>query len=190
MWCTICKCRLEGCTNRKQHLQKTKKIVKEQSSRSAQAVVLQNLEDYAQICLGYNGGTKKQQPGNKKKSGLTVDKKQGLSLTEIIVDESVRTVMGYGPQEFSDFKDRICLRHQANDELVGLVSGSLLAKASGEESCHHINCGTSIECRKEVRTSAFKENHPQVMGSRLNGASRHCSAASDSRSKSSTPRRH
>jgi hypothetical protein len=190
MWCTICKCRADDCTNRKQHLPKTKKVVKEQSSRSAQAAVLQNLEDYAQICLKYNGGDKKQQPGNKKKSGLTVDKKQGLSLTEIIVDETIQTMIGYGPQAFNDFRERVCLRHQANDKFEGLVHGSILAKESGEESCHHINCGTSIECRKEVRTSAFNENFPRIMGPRLNGGSRRLSAASDSRSKSSTPRRH
>jgi hypothetical protein len=188
MWCAICKCCPDECTNRKQHLQKPKKIVKEQSSRSAQAAVLQNLEDYAQICLKYNGVDKKQQPGNQKKSGLTVDKKQGLSLTETILDESFQTLMSYGL--FDEFAERACLRHQANDKFEGLVPGSILAKESGEESCHHVDCVTLIECRKAVRTAAFKENSPRITGSRLNGAPRHSSAASDSRSKSSAPRRH
>jgi hypothetical protein len=192
--CVNCDCLSGECPEPKKHVHKPKKIHKEQTSRSAQAVVLQNLEDYAQIALDLNNDDKKQQPGNKKKSGLTVDKKQGLSLTEIIVDEGLQTIASLGAPAYEAFAHRVQLRHQSNTKLSGLVPGSILSGPSGEDLCPHIlarvKCDDQIQCRKDRRGGACHDNLARIMGSRSDGSSRRSSAASDSRSKLSTPRRH
>lgn len=190
LWCVECHCCPKECTDPETHSFKLKKIVKEKSSRSAQAAILQNCEDLTQIALNVNVD-KIQQPGNKKKSGLTVDKKQGLMITEIALDEGLQTIAGLGHEQFNAFKQRVHLRTQerlTSECPSELPKGSLMAGRNGEEPCGHTQCADPIECRKTRRSAPCNHNLNQLMASPMHAASRHSSA--DSRSKSSTPRRH
>jgi hypothetical protein len=190
-WCLECECCTTECSDPKIHAQRLKKIVKEKSARSAQAAILQKLEDLTQIALNFNVN-KRQQPGNKKKSGLTVDKKQGLSTVEIIVDEALQTIAKYGPQEYLAFEHRVRCRTEAyllSDSPSELPAGSLLAGPSGEDSCQHVGSRCEpIECRKDRRSRRCKDNLHHLWGSSSNTTSR--GVSSGSKSKSSTPRRH
>ena len=88
-WCTDCECAVTECTSPKVHKARVKTIVKEKSSRSTQASILQSHEDLTQNALNISG-YKIQQPGNKKKSGMEYDKKEVLVSTQITMDVAMK----------------------------------------------------------------------------------------------------
>lgn len=193
LWCTDCECAVAECTSPKVHKARVKKIVKEKSSRSTQASILQGHEDLTQNVLNISG-YKIQQPGNKKKSGMLYDKKEILVSTQIFMNVATKHLARH-PAEYEAFKREACESIQAhleNGSQSALPAGSLMAGPYGEGPCihelHHTKCEEFIECRKSRRGVHFNNNINQIQDSAEQPAS-HQFSAGGSRSSSSTPRR-
>ena len=193
LWCTDCECAIADCTSPKVHKARVKKIVKEKSSRSTQASILQGHEDLTQSALNING-YKNQQPGNKKKSGMEYDKKEVLASSQIFLDEALQMVASRGPEAWRELTERARQRieiHIAHGSPSELPAGSLMSSPDGEGPClhevHNAKCETSIECRKSRRGVNFNNNVERLMRSAVLSNSQQSSAGS--RSSSSTPRR-
>jgi hypothetical protein len=194
LYCEDCECPIHDCSDPRVHKARVKKIVKEKSSRSTQASILQSHEDLTQNALNING-YKIQQPGNKKKSGMLYDKKEILVSTQIQLDEAMQTIASMGHATWDAYKARASLRvaaHIANGSPTELPAGSLMSGPDGEGPClheiHHTKCETSIECRKSRRSAQFSNNLNQILDSAARPTP-HQLSAGDSRSSSSTPRR-
>ena len=193
LWCTDCECAVAECTSPKVHKARVKKIVKEKSSRSTQASILQSHEDLTQNALNFNG-YKIQQPGNKKKSGMEYDKKEILASSQIFMDEALQTIAGSGEKAFHEFLSRLGGRvqhHITHGSATELPANSLLSGPDGEGRClHEINktkCDTPIECRKSCRSENYNNNIRRIIRSAPRSPSQQSWAGS--RSSSSTPRR-
>jgi hypothetical protein len=191
LWCEDCECDIAECPEPKVHKARVKKIVKEKSSRSSQAAILQSHEDITQCSLNIGGCYKVQQPGNKKKSGMLYDKKEVMTATLIQLEEANETIASFGQEHYDGYKARASFRvqnHIAQGSPMGLPAGSLMSGPNGEGPClhelNHRKCETPIECRKNRRDLHYKTNIDRIMST----ASHHSSMAT--RSSSSTPRRH
>lgn len=186
---------MTGCSQPKVHKAKVKKVVKEKSSRFAQASILQGHEDLTQNAIHFTD-YKLQQPGNKKKSGMVYDKKEVLVSTSIILDEAMQTIASIDPEIYEAFTIRARHRvahHIAYGSSTELPAGSLMTGPSGEGPClhelNHVECETSIECRKNRHQMHFENNlKKRFMSSKVRSASGQSPAGG--RSNSSTPRRH
>jgi len=194
LWCADCECAVADCSNPKVHTARVKKIVKEKSSRSNQASILQNHEDLTQNALNISG-YKIQQPNNKKTSGMLYDKKEILASTQIFLDEALQRIAGLGPEEYGDFIRKASTRiehHIAHGSREQLPAGSLMSGPDGEGPCRHeisnVKCDTQIECRKSRRSVQMDKNLNNIMRSAATRTSQQGSAGC--RSNSSTPRRH
>jgi hypothetical protein len=164
LWCTDCECAVADCTSPKVHKARVKKIVKEKSSRSTQASILQSHEDLTQNALNIDG-YKIQQPGNKKKSGMVYDKKEVLASSQIFMDEAIQTIASGGPDALEGFLTRVGGRiqdHITNGSAMELPKGSLMSGPAGEGPCVHeinnVKCETQIECRKHSRSTHYNNN--------------------------------
>ena len=193
LWCTDCECTVAECTSPKVHKARVKKIVKEKSSRSTQASILQGHEDLTQNVLNISG-YKIQQPGNKKKSGMLYDKKEILASTQIFMNVATKHLARH-PAEYEAFKREAresIQTHLENGSQSALPADSLMAGPDGEGLCihelHHTKCENSIECRKSRRSMHFNNNITQIPESAERPTSHQFSAGS-SRSSSSNPRR-
>lgn len=171
-----------------------KKIVKEKSSRSTQASILQSHEDLTQNALNIRG-YKIQQPGNKKKSGMEYDKKEVLVSTLITLDVAMQHLARLGRDKYEPFirEARESVEtHLVHGSQTALPAGSLMAGLDGEGPCFHelrnMKCEDSIECRKSRRNVHFNKNINQILDSAERPAS-HQFSTGGSRSSSSTPRR-
>ncbi|GAB7330235.1 hypothetical protein MBLNU13_g01893t1 [Cladosporium sp. NU13] len=194
LWCTDCECAVADCTSPKVHKARVKKIVKEKSSRSTQACILQGHEDLTQNALNF-GGYKIQQPGNKKKSGMKYDKKEVLVSSQITMDVAVERIARRGRAEYEGFIREARKRveaHLVHGLQTALPAGSLMSGPDGEGPCVHelrnMKCEDSIECRKSRRSVQFNNNINQILDSAERPAS-HQLSAGGARSSSSTPRR-
>jgi hypothetical protein len=194
LWCTDCECAVTKCTSPKVHKARVKKIVKEKSSRSTQASILQSHEDLTQNALNIRG-YKIQQPGNKKKSGMEYDKKEVLVSTLITLDVAMQHLARLGRDKYEPFirEARESVEtHLVHGSQTALPAGSLMAGLDGEGPCFHelrnMKCEDSIECRKSRRNVHFNKNINQILDSAERPAS-HQFSAGGSRSSSSTPRR-
>jgi hypothetical protein len=193
LWCTDCECAVADCTSPKVHKARVKKIVKEKSSRSTQASILQSHEDLTQNALNIIG-YKIQQPGNKKKSGMEYDKKEVLASSHIFMDESIQTIASFGPQILHDFLRRTGDRvqhHIVHGSAQELPADSLMSGPDGEGPCLHeisnTKCESLIECRKRCRSVHYKNKINQILESAPCSGAHQLSAGS--RSSSSTLRR-
>lgn len=171
-----------------------KKIVKEKSSRSTQASILQSHEDLIQNALNISG-YKIQQPGNKKKSGMAFDKKEILASTQISLDEAIKIITRLGGRKgYEDWARRASDRidaHLDHGSQTELPADSLLSGPDGEGSCihelHDVNCEDSLECRKSRRCENYNYNINQILDEAEHATIHQLSAGA--RSNSSTPRR-
>ena len=194
MYCEECECPIDDCSEPRVHKARVKKIVKEKSSRSNQASILQGHEDLTQNALNIRG-YKIQQPGNKKKSGMLYDKKEILVSTQIALDEAIKTVARLGgPQGYDDWVRATSERidtHLIHGSQTGLPANSLMSGTDGEGPCihqlHRVKCEDYLECRKSTRSVHYKNNLNQILDSAPRSAAHQLSAGS--RSSSSTPRR-
>ena len=169
LWCLECKCDITNCPEPSVHKAKVKKIVKEKSSRSSQACILQNHEDLMQTLLNISG-FKAQQPGNKKKSGILWDKKEVLAASEIFLETAVRNAASLGVLNDIIKEARSLVEdHIAHGPSEGLPAGSLMSGPDGEGPClhelNHVKCETSIECRKSRRGVHLGNNLKNIMSS-------------------------
>ena len=194
LWCTDCECAVANCSDRKVHKARVKKIVKEKSSRSSQAAILQCLEDLVQTVLNIIG-LKVQQLGNKKKSGILYDKKQVLMSSLIFLDTLLQAAADSGVDYFNTVAEEARSRiqnHFLHDSTTELYAGSVMSGPEGESPCLHqhsrVKSDVDIERRKSRRAMHIKNNLKRRMNSAARPTSHQCSA--DSRSNSSTPRRH
>lgn len=197
IWCTDCECPFDDCSNPKTHKTKGKKILKEKHARGEHATILQNFEDMVQNVV-HCEGKKLQQPGNKKKSGCNIQKKEIFVSTDILLDEAMWTIASLGRDPWKAFTERARRRVEAYDPdscPTALPPGSLMADASGNDVCPHNArnqaCQEPIECRKHRRAVNFPRNLERIMRSGQAGnIARTPSERSSRSSKSSTPKRH
>jgi hypothetical protein len=170
-----------------------KKIVKEKSSRSTQASILQSHEDLTQNAFNITG-YKIQQPGNKKKSGMEFDKKEVLVSTVIALDEAMQTIASLGRPTWDAYQDRTSRRigiQIAEGSQTELPANSLISSPDGEGPCiheqHRVTCPDSLGCRKSRRSENFTININHILESAPRSAPHQLSAGA--RSNSSIPRR-
>jgi hypothetical protein len=178
LWCTDCECAVANCSDRKVHKARVKKIVKEKSSRSSQAAILQCLEDLVQTVLNIIG-LKVQQPGNKKKSGMLYDKKQVLMSALIFLDTLLQAAADSGVDYFNAVAEEARSRiqnHFLDDSTTELYAGSVMSGPKGESPCLHqhnrVKSDVDIERRKSRRAMHIKNNLKRRMSSAARPTSR------------------
>ncbi|KAM0707324.1 hypothetical protein Q7P35_005562 [Cladosporium inversicolor] len=164
-------------------LSRQPKTEKEQESRSRSAACLQNMEDFLLCVLSWKV-PKNQAQGNVKKSGLTGDKQQTMEAFHILSEVLVRhAISPLQPQPGEtciqavarEAKHQIEI-HLSDKSAIVLPTHSLMADGTSfggplctitpdHKPCLPDKTSACINCRKERRGKAYKENVVRLLAS-------------------------